>query len=85
MRDFGEAPPPETFFDRLKSGLSRSTAGLSDSLTGIFTKRPLDKDTVAEFEEALIRADLGAAFAAKLAAHVANGRYDTLISTKEVR
>ena len=85
MRDFGEAPPPETFFERLKSGLSRSTAGLSDSLTGVFTKRPLDKDTVAEFEEALIRADLGAAFASKLAAQVANGRYDTLISTKEVR
>jgi len=85
MRDFGEAPPPETFFERLKSGLSRSTAGLSDSLTGVFTKRPLDKDTVAEFEEALIRADLGAGFASKLAAQVANGRYDTLISTKEVR
>ncbi|HEY2033298.1 MAG TPA: signal recognition particle-docking protein FtsY [Rhizomicrobium sp.] len=85
MRDFGEAPPPETFFERLKSGLSRSTAGLSDSITSVFTKRPLDKDTVAEFEEALIRADLGAAFASKLAAEVANGRYDTLISTKEVR
>jgi fused signal recognition particle receptor len=65
--------------------LSRSTAGLSDSLTGVFTKRPLDKETVAEFEEALIRADLGAAFASKLAAQVASGRYDTLISTKEVR
>mgnify|MGYP001556611335 FL=1 len=85
MRDFGEAPPPETFFERLKSGLSRSTAGLSDSLTGVFTKRPLDKETVAEFEEALIRADLGAAFASKLAAQVASGRYDTLISTREVR
>jgi fused signal recognition particle receptor len=85
MRDFGEAPPPETFFERLKSGLSRSTAGLSDSLTGVFTKRPLDKETVAEFEESLIRADLGAAFASRLAAQVANGRYDTLISTKEVR
>lgn len=85
MRDFGEAPPPETFFERLKSGLSRSTAGLSDSITGIFTKRPLDQETIAEFEEALIRADLGAAFAAKLAGEVANGRYDTLISTQEVR
>jgi fused signal recognition particle receptor len=85
MRDFGEAPPPETFFERLKSGLSRSTAGLSDSLTGVFTNRPLDKETVAEFEEALIRADLGAAFASKLAAQVASGRYDTLISTREVR
>jgi fused signal recognition particle receptor len=85
MRDFGEAPPPETFFERLKSGLSRSTAGLSDSITGVFTKRPLDKETVAEFEEALIRADLGAAFATKIAGEVANGRYNTLISTKEVR
>ncbi|HEY8949848.1 MAG TPA: signal recognition particle-docking protein FtsY [Rhizomicrobium sp.] len=85
MRDFGEAPPPETFFERLKSGLSRSTAGLSDSITGVFTKRPLDKETIAEFEEALIRADLGAAFAAKVAGEVANGRHDALISTKEVR
>jgi len=85
MRDFGEAPPPETFFERLKSGLSRSTAGLSDSLTGIFTKRKLDAETVAEFEEALIRADLGAAFATRLAGEVANGRHDAEISTYEVR
>ncbi|MBS0273585.1 MAG: signal recognition particle-docking protein FtsY [Proteobacteria bacterium] len=85
MRDFGEAPPPETFFERLKSGLSRSTAGLSDSLTGIFTKRKLDAETVAEFEEALIRADLGASFATRLAGEVANGRHDAEISTYEVR
>jgi len=85
MREFGEAPPPETFLDRLKSGLSRSTAGLSDSLTGVFTKRKLDKETIAEFEEALIRADLGATFASKMAGEVANGRHDALISTKEVR
>ena len=42
MRDFGEAPPPPTFFERLKEGLSRTTAGLSDSITGIFTNRKLD-------------------------------------------
>ena len=42
MRDFGEAPPPLTLFERLKEGLSRSTAGLSDSITGIFTNRKLD-------------------------------------------
>jgi fused signal recognition particle receptor len=85
MREFGEAPPPETFFERLKSGLSRSTAGLSDSVVGVFTKRKLDKETVAEFEEALIRADLGANFATRLAAEVANGRHDAFISTQEVR
>ena len=45
MRDFGEAPPPPTFFERLKAGLSRSTGGLGDSITGIFTKKKLDADT----------------------------------------
>ncbi len=85
MRDFGEAPPPETFFERLKSGLSRSTAGLSDSLTGIFTKTKLDAASVAELEEALIRADLGAGLAARFAGAVAKGRYDTEISGYDVR
>jgi fused signal recognition particle receptor len=85
MRDFGEAPPPPTFFDRLKTGLSRSTAGLSDSLGGIFTRRKLDAQTVAELEEALIRADMGGALAARFANAVAKGRYDSEISESEVR
>ena len=42
MRQFGEAPPPLTLFERLKEGLSRSTSGLSDSITGIFTNRKLE-------------------------------------------
>ena len=46
MRDFGEAPPPLTLFERLKEGLSRSTSGLSDSITGIFTNRKLDATTI---------------------------------------
>src|SRR4029077_13304048 len=66
MRDFGEAPPPPTFFERLKEGLSRSTAGLSDNITGIFTKKNLDAESVAQLEEALIKADMGTALAAKL-------------------
>jgi fused signal recognition particle receptor len=61
MRTFGEAPPPPTFFDRLKSGLSKT--GLGEFLT----KKKLDAETIAELEEALIRADMGAGQAAKLA------------------
>src|SRR5262249_50903002 len=75
MRDFGEAPPPETFFERLKSGLARSTGGLTDSVAGIFTKKKLDAATIGELEEALIKADLGPALAARFAAAVGNGRY----------
>jgi fused signal recognition particle receptor len=71
--------------DRLKSGLSRSTGSLGESLSGVFTKTRLDAQTVAELEEALIRADLGTGLAARLAAAVAKGRYDREISEAELR
>lgn len=73
------------WFARLKTGLSRTASSLSDSLTGIFTKKRLDAETVAELEDALIRADVGAGLAARLAAEVAKGRYDKEISEAEVR
>ncbi len=73
------------FFARLKAGLSRSAAGLSESLTGIFTKRKLDQETLGQLEEALIRADLGAAQAGAITAAVARGRYDEEISDAELK
>ncbi len=73
------------WFARLKAGLSRTASSLSDSLTGVFTKRRLDAETVAELEEALIRADIGVGLAARLSAEVAKGRYDKEISEPEIR
>jgi len=72
-------------FARLKAGLARSSASLSSGLGGLFTKKRLDAQTVAELEDALIRADLGAAVAASLAGRVAEGRYDKEISEEEIR
>ena len=85
MRDFGEAPPPPTFFERLKSGLSRSTAGLSDSITGIVTKRKLDAVSIGELEEALIKADLGPALAARLAQAVSDKGFGLDVSDHDIR
>ena len=51
--------PKASWFQRLKAGLSRSSRDLSDSITGIFTKRKLDEDTLQDLEDVLIRADLG--------------------------
>jgi len=79
MRSFGQAPPPPTFFERLKSGLSKT--GLGE----ILTKKKLDADTIAELEEALIRADMGTNQAQKLAAAVAKNRYDAEISEVELK
>ena len=85
MRTFGEAPPPPTLFERLKEGMSRSSGGLSDSLTAVFTHKKLDAETIDELEEALIRADLGASLAASIAGRIGKERYDWLISERELR
>jgi fused signal recognition particle receptor len=79
MRTFGEAPPPPTFFERLKSGLAKT--GLGE----ILTKKKLDADTIAELEEALIRADMGAGPAKQIAQGVAKNRYDAEISAPELK
>jgi fused signal recognition particle receptor len=73
------------FFARLKQGLSKSAGALGESVTGALGKANLDAETVAHLEEALIRADIGANLARKLAGAVAEGRYDREISTYEVR
>ncbi|MFO0467187.1 MAG: signal recognition particle receptor subunit alpha, partial [bacterium] len=63
-----ETPPPEAeapaktgWFARLKAGLSRSTAKLTDSVVSLLHKRRLDDEALEELEETLITADLGVA------------------------
>jgi fused signal recognition particle receptor len=73
------------FFTRLKTGLSRSTSSLSDNLVGVFTRRRLDAETIANLEDALIQADVGAHPAHELAAEIARGRYDKEITEAELR
>ena len=85
MKTFGQAPPEPTFLERLKSGLAKSAAGLTGNLTDIFTKKKLDAATIAELEEALIRADMGTFQAKALAGAVAKGRYDVEIEPAELR
>ncbi|MBV9570374.1 MAG: signal recognition particle-docking protein FtsY [Alphaproteobacteria bacterium] len=85
MRTFGEAPPPPTVWERLKEGMSRSSGGLSDNLAGVFTRKKLDAQTIEELEEALVRADLGAALAARISQNIGRERFDWLISEAELR
>ena len=72
-------------YARLKAGLTRTANVLSSGLTGLLTKKRLDAETVQDLEEALIRADLGANLAKRLAEEFAQGRYDAEISEKEIR
>ncbi|MEL6290060.1 MAG: signal recognition particle-docking protein FtsY, partial [Pseudomonadota bacterium] len=76
---------PSGWFARLRSGLSRTSSQLSDGLTGIFTRRKLDDETLEELEDILIQADLGVAVASRITEALAADRYDKEISPQEVR
>ena len=80
-----EPPKKQGWFQRLKAGLTKTSARLSQDIAGIFTKRKLDADTLQELEDLLIQADLGVETATRITAALAKGRYDKEIAPEEVR
>jgi len=55
-----------SLWSRLKSGLSRSSEALGNSLSGLMGGKKLSAETLGELEDALIMADLGVATAATI-------------------
>jgi fused signal recognition particle receptor len=74
-----------SWWQKLKSGLSRTASNVSEGITGLFTKRKLDGETLEELEDLLIQADLGIDVAARISAAVGKGRYDKEIEPEEVK
>ena len=79
------APQRSGWISRLTQGLSKSSKSITGSITAIFTKRKLDKDTLQELEDTLIQADLGIAVSERIIAAVSHGRYDKEIDPEEVK
>jgi len=77
--------PRQSWFQRLRQGLSRSSKELSGNIAGIFTKRKLDEDTLQDLEDVLIRADLGVETALRVTDALAASRYGKDVSDHEVR
>ena len=73
------------WLSRLKQGLSKSSKSITGSITSIFTKRKLDKDTLQELEDVLLQADLGLPMAERIVKAVSTGRYDKEIDPEEVK
>ena len=73
------------WFARLTEGLSKSSKSITGSITSIFTKRKLDKDTLQDLEDVLLQADLGLPMAERIVKAVATGRYDKEIDPEEVK
>ena len=74
-----------SLFARLKSGLSRSSKGLSEGISGILTKRKLDQATLDGLEELLIAADLGTQLASQVTERLRQTRLDKDATGEDVR
>ena len=75
----------KSWWQRLSSGLKRTSASIGTAIASLVTKRKLDGAMLDEIEEVLIRADLGVDVAARITAAVGEGRYDKEISADEVK
>jgi fused signal recognition particle receptor len=73
------------FFGRLKSGLSRSAAKLTDGITGTFTKRKLDDAALEELEDQLIAADLGVDVANRVIRDFRSTRFGREVTEQEIK
>jgi len=77
--------PKLNWWQRLKSGLARSSSSIGQGITDLFTKRRLDDDTLQDFEDVLIRADLGLPVASRIVEAVGKDRYGKEIEGEEVK
>lgn len=77
--------PAGGWFARLRTGLSRSTARLTDSVTALFRKRRLDEAALEELEETLIAADLGVAAAGRIVEGFRRTRFGKEVTDEEVK
>jgi len=80
-----EAGKPRSWFQRLKSGLARSSSALGENLTALIRKRKLDDATLQDLEDVLIQADLGVETAVRITERLASERYDKEIDDAELR
>ncbi|MHB1110656.1 MAG: signal recognition particle-docking protein FtsY [Devosia sp.] len=82
------APLPERkqgWFQRLASGLKRSSDQLSGGIASVFTKKKLDEAMLEELEDLLIQSDFGLEMAAIVAGQLRRDRFDRDITADEVR
>jgi fused signal recognition particle receptor len=79
------APQTPGWFQRLKSGLGKTSSKLSSGITDLISKRKLDAATLDDLEDLLIQSDLGIATTGRITEAIAKGRFEKGISAGDVR
>jgi fused signal recognition particle receptor len=73
-----------SWIERLRQGLSRTSAQLTSQIASLFTKRKLDDETLQDLEDLLIQADLGVETAMRITDTLASERYGKDVSGDDV-
>ena len=73
------------WWQRLAAGLKRSSSALGSAIADVVAKRQLDDSTIEQIEDELIRADLGAETAGRIATELRYGRFNTAITAEEIK
>jgi fused signal recognition particle receptor len=84
-----EAPPeaagPGSWLGRLRVGLSRSSARLTEGINTIFARRRLDDAALGELEDLLIASDMGLGVAGEVVEALRRTRFNQEVGPEEVR
>ena len=79
-----EAKEPVSWWQRLKGGLARSSQALGQGISDLLTKRRLDAATLQDFEDVLIRADLGMPVAERIIAALRREKFDRDVDQSDI-
>src|SRR6478672_6477331 len=85
MNDTTAESPKRSWWQRLTSGLKRTSNSLGSAVADLVTKRKLDRAMLDDIEAVLLRADLGTEVAVRIADAVGAGRYEKAISADDVK
>src|SRR5689334_6644296 len=79
------APKRASWLQRLKSGLARSSNALSEGIASVLTKRKIDVEALDDFEDFLLKTDLGLEIAAAVTERLRAGRFHADITVGEAK
>ena len=75
----------QSWLQRLKAGLARSSTRLAEGIGAIVARRRLDDETLTQLEELLIAADMGIGIAAEIVATLRRTRFNQEITAEEIK